>query len=107
MKKLELKMTMFEKFEEMLEQEKRQIEIQKQQFYKEKLTLQGQLGIVQNLLERAKSQGQANGEMKQRADAVDRTISSAAAQAMTETNVDGEAAVEVPQDGQSNLATIG
>ncbi len=107
MKKLELKMTMFEKFEEMLEQEKRQIEIQKQQFYKEKLTLQGQLGIVQNLLEKAKAQGQANGEMKQRADAVDRTISSAAAQAMKETTVEGNAGVEVPQDGQSNLATIG
>jgi SWI/SNF related-matrix-associated actin-dependent regulator of chromatin subfamily C len=55
MKKLELKLGMFEKFEEMLEQEKRQLEIQKQQFFKDKLSLQSQLANAQELLNKARA----------------------------------------------------
>jgi SWI/SNF related-matrix-associated actin-dependent regulator of chromatin subfamily C len=109
MKKLELKMSMFEKFEDMLEQEKRQIEVQKQQFYKEKLTLQGQLSLVQDMLNKAKSAGQPiNGDVKSRAEAVERAISTSSATAMRETPLEGNGgSVEVPQEGQSTLATIG
>lgn len=98
MRKLELKMTLFERFEEMLEAEKRQIEVQKQQFYKEKLTLQGQLQIVQNAIKRAQEQpGAANGELKSTVEGVDRALNTASAAGVRETGVE---TAEVPTDGQ-------
>lgn len=64
MKKLELKMSMFERFEEMLESERRQLEVQKQQFFREKLSLSSQLKTVQDLLAKASAGGMGQEEAK-------------------------------------------
>jgi hypothetical protein len=73
------------------------------------LTLQGQLSLVQDMLNKAKSAGQPiNGDVKSRAEAVERAISTSSATAMRETPLEGNGgSVEVPQEGQSTLATIG
>ncbi len=99
MRKLELKMTLFERFEEMLEAEKRQIEVQKQQFYKERLTLQGQLQIVQGAIKRAQEQpgGATGAELKSTVDGVERALNTASAAGVRETGVE---AAEAPTDGQ-------
>lgn len=53
-KKVELKLTMFERLEEMLESEKRNVEIGKQALFKDKLTTQKNLARVEDLIKRAK-----------------------------------------------------
>jgi len=95
-------MSMFEKFEEMLETEKRQIEIGKQQFYKEKLNLQQQLGQVQNMLQNVKAQGQVSEDAKTKADLMERVLSPTTPTAMRETPSEG---VEHP-DGNSNVVML-
>jgi len=60
-RKVELKLTMFERMEEMLEEEKRKVEIERQEVFKEKVNVQKQLDTVEGLLRRAKD-GQAVGE---------------------------------------------
>lgn len=60
-RKVELKLTMFERMEEMLEEEKRKVEIERQEVFKEKINVQKQLDTVEGLLRRAK-EGQAVGE---------------------------------------------
>ena len=53
-KKVELKLTMFERMEEMLEEEKRNVELGRQELFKEKVSVQRQLTAVEGLLKRAK-----------------------------------------------------
>lgn len=53
-KKVELKLTMFERLEEMLETEKRNVEVGKQNLFKEKLAAQRSLARAEDLIKRAK-----------------------------------------------------
>ena len=55
-KKVELKLKMFERMEDMLEEEKRKVEIGRQELFREKLGVQRQLVAVEGLLKRAKEQ---------------------------------------------------
>ena len=57
-RKVELKLTMFERMEEMLEEEKRKVEIERQEVFKDKVSVQRQLENVEGLLKRARA-GQA------------------------------------------------
>ncbi|WRT68318.1 uncharacterized protein IL334_005294 [Kwoniella shivajii] len=60
-KKVELKLSLFEKLEEALENEKRNIELSRQQLFKDKLNVNKQLEKVQDLLKQAK-ENPVNGE---------------------------------------------
>jgi SWI/SNF related-matrix-associated actin-dependent regulator of chromatin subfamily C len=96
MKKLELKLGMFEKFEDMLEQEKRQLEIQKQHFFKDKLSLQSQLRTVQELLKKVQAGGnisQLSGEV---ARATQQAMPQSTAAGVKNVSMEG---VEVPENG--------
>lgn len=97
MKKLELKMSMFEKFEDLLEQEKRQLEIQKQHFFKEKLSLQTQLKTVQDLLKKAEEQGREGAaEGLKAANAIEDQLAPTTQSEMKEVT---ETDAEIPTDG--------
>jgi len=96
MKKLELKLGMFEKFEWMLEQEKRQLEIQKQQFFKDKITLQTQLAHAQELLNKARSGQNPAQVAADVAQAVQASTPQSTAGAVQPVPMEG---IEVPQDG--------
>ncbi|ORX38569.1 hypothetical protein BD324DRAFT_621425 [Kockovaella imperatae] len=58
-KKIELKLSMFERMEEMLEEEKRKVELSRQDLFKQKVDLQRQLNVVEGLVKRAKEQAAA------------------------------------------------
>ena len=53
-KKVELKLNMFERMEEMLEEEKRKVEIGRQELFRQKVEVQRQLGVVEGMIKRAK-----------------------------------------------------
>lgn len=53
-KKVELKLTMFERLEELLETERRNVEVGKQNLFKEKLAAQRSLARAEDLIKRAK-----------------------------------------------------
>lgn len=101
MKKLELKLSMFEKFEELLEQEKRQLEIQKQQFFKDKLSLQSQLKNAQELLAKAQSGQNVPQVAADVAKAAEAATSHSTAESVTQVPVDasGAPATGIPTDG--------
>jgi SWI/SNF related-matrix-associated actin-dependent regulator of chromatin subfamily C len=57
LKKLELKIGLFEKLEDVLDGEKRKVELDRQALYRERLNVQNELAKVQKLLEEAKTGG--------------------------------------------------
>ncbi len=101
MRKLELKVTMFERFEELLENEKRSLEQQKQNFYKEKLSLNQQLMGIQEMVAKAK------------ATPLDPNVQASAAMASasiaptTGSSMRQIPAQDVEMPGNSNIQTIG
>jgi SWI/SNF related-matrix-associated actin-dependent regulator of chromatin subfamily C len=58
-KKVELKLTMFERLEEVLENEKRNLEVGRQQLFREKINVQKQLENVEEMLKKAKEASDA------------------------------------------------
>ncbi|TXT13801.1 hypothetical protein VHUM_01168 [Vanrija humicola] len=58
-RKVELKLGLFEKLEEVLEDEKRKLELDRQRLFKERLAVQKQLAQVDDLLRRARDQAAA------------------------------------------------
>lgn len=55
-RKVELKLALFEKLEDVLEDEKRKLELDRQRLFRDRLTVQKQLGEVERLLERARAE---------------------------------------------------
>ncbi|GHJ89317.1 hypothetical protein NliqN6_5719 [Naganishia liquefaciens] len=112
-RKLESKISMFEKFEELLEQEKRNVEIAKQQFFKDRLALVGQLRQVQGLLTQARqlNAGPINEQVVKQAEELEKrlapvaqkvvptTAGSAAEVPQSQVQAQGEAAIELPEAG--------
>lgn len=114
-RKLESKITMFEKFEELLEQEKRNVELAKQAAFKDRVTLVQQLRQVQGLLKQAREQniGVPNPEVVKAAQEMEASLASTSASSTVEvpttgTTVTGAAAqpVEVPDPATSTYATL-
>ncbi len=66
-RKVELKLTMFERMEEMLENEKRSVELGRQELFKDKVSVQRQLEQVEGLLKRAREApgGVTGGELRE------------------------------------------
>lgn len=112
-RKLESKISMFEKFEELLEQEKRNVEISKQQFFKERLALVGQLRQVQGLLAQARqlNAGPINEQVVKQAEELEKrlapvaqrvvptTAGSAAEVPQAQVQAQGEPSIEMPDAG--------
>ncbi|KAJ9101146.1 hypothetical protein QFC21_003364 [Naganishia friedmannii] len=109
-RKLESKITMFEKFEELLEQEKRNVELAKQAAFKDRLVLVQQLRQVQGLLKQAKEQnvGVPNPEVVRAAQEMEASLASTSAGATVEvpTSGNGTQPVEVPDPATSTYATL-
>lgn len=108
-RKLESKITMFEKFEELLEQEKRTVEVAKQQFFKERLTLVGQLRQVQTMLKQAREMNVGvNEQIVKRAEEMENALAATTAGATVEvTPGQGEAAkIELPDPSTATYATL-
>lgn len=95
-RKLESKITMFEKFEELLEQEKRNVEIAKQQFFKDRLALVGQLRQAQGLLTQARqlNAGPINEQVVRQAEELEKRLAPMANKVVPTT---AGSVVEVPQ----------
>jgi SWI/SNF related-matrix-associated actin-dependent regulator of chromatin subfamily C len=55
-RKVELKLALFEKLEDVLEDEKRKLELDRQRLFRDRLSVQKQLAEVQQLLERARAE---------------------------------------------------
>ncbi|CAK9782513.1 chromatin remodeling-related protein [Cutaneotrichosporon oleaginosum] len=55
-RKVELKLALFEKLEDVLEDEKRKLELDRQRLFRDRLTVQKQLSEVERLLERARNE---------------------------------------------------
>jgi SWI/SNF related-matrix-associated actin-dependent regulator of chromatin subfamily C len=108
-RKLESKITMFEKFEELLEQEKRSVEVAKQQFFKERLTLVGQLRQVQTMLKQAREMNVGvNEQIVKRAEEMENALAATTAGATVEvTPGQGEATkIELPDSSTATYATL-
>lgn len=108
-RKLESKITMFEKFEELLEQEKRSVEVAKQQFFKERLTLVGQLQQVQGLLKQARELNVGvNEHVVKQAEQMENALAATTAGAAVEVaQGQGEAAkIELPDPSTATYATL-
>ena len=69
-RKVELKLTMFERMEEMLEKEKRSVELGRQAVFRDKVTIQRQLDEVEKLLKRAREMpgGVSEGQVREMRD---------------------------------------
>lgn len=63
-KKVELKLTMFERLEEMLESEKRKVEVGRQELFRDKLQMSKSVAAVEGILKRAKEGGDLGGVEK-------------------------------------------
>jgi SWI/SNF related-matrix-associated actin-dependent regulator of chromatin subfamily C len=63
-KKVELKLTMFERLEEMLESEKRKVEVGRQELFRDKLQMSKSVAAVEGILKRAKEGGDLAGVEK-------------------------------------------
>lgn len=59
-RKVELKLNMFERMEEMLEEEKRRVELGRQSLFKEKVNVQAQLARVEGLIQKMKEEGESS-----------------------------------------------
>ncbi|KAJ9118655.1 hypothetical protein QFC22_003875 [Naganishia vaughanmartiniae] len=109
-RKLESKITMFEKFEELLEQEKRNVELAKQAAFKDRMMLVQQLRQVQGLLKQAREQnvGVPNPEVMKAAQEMEASLASTSAGATVEVPTAGNGAqpVEVPDPATSTYATL-
>ncbi|KAJ9110671.1 hypothetical protein QFC19_001500 [Naganishia cerealis] len=112
-RKLESKITMFEKFEELLEQERRSVEVAKQQAFKDRLVLVQQLRQVQGLLKQAREQnvGVANPEVVRSAQEMEAALASTSAGTTVEVPTTGAGTtttqpIELPDPATSTYATL-
>ena len=100
-RKVELKLTMFERLEEILEEEKRNVELGRQRLFKERLEVKKQLDMVEGLLRRTK-EGQAGASVEADVAAVKSGLGASTSTRMEE--VKGE--VERPGPGESTMAQL-
>ena len=99
-RKVELKLGMFERMEAMLEEEKRKVELGRQELFKEKVSVQRQLQTVEGLIKRAKENA-ASVEENQVKEVKEGVMGLSTAERVV--SVDG---AEVPPASEGNLAQL-
>ncbi|WVQ81902.1 hypothetical protein IAT38_004029 [Cryptococcus sp. DSM 104549] len=104
-KKVELKLGMFERLEELLEGEKRNIELARQNLFRDRVTVGKQLRQVEEMIRRAKEsgvQGQQGEELSKEAEGLRKELSGETVAGQVK-EVEG-GAPEVPAAGEGDVA---